>query len=409
MKHTSIGKTLFAVALATLLFLTGCMQRGNVGESSQTEPENQSGSAPTSDSISETTTVCAEPAEQTDFSIPTESSAAPEPRERDFSTLENTIPLLISVKEDDLIRMYYLTWSLRDGALSDAEEWLAVSDDGSLLVGAPLFWNGSGRVVTHTEPVAAAPGIVPEKFGSYGLQMFGSTSYMHDSDADQWYFQHTAADSTVSRIECPKLSVPEAYAQPKLLSLEPHLADLQGDEMTLVYMVYDGASMEGDLYYVTYNIHDETSAVWGTAHVPQKYAVDTYTFWNFCRVGNSVYMAAFDTVLVLDLDTGALHTMEILDTFRADHPDYAASLGKETWEIEICGNWNGLLVVNYSFTDQDGTDHTLFLALDESHIAGILEYKWGDISLYDCDMNLFHHDDSFAGKVAFKGLNFPHQ
>ena len=44
--------------------------------------------------------------------------------------------------------------------------------------------------------------------------------------------------------------------------------------MTLVYMLYDGVSMEGDLYYVTYDIDNEASARWGTAHVPLAYAAD---------------------------------------------------------------------------------------------------------------------------------------
>ena len=327
---------------------------------------------------------------------------------RDFSTPENTVPMLISTRGNDNIHMYYSIWSLSDGALSEAEEWLTATDDGSLLVGMPVFWNGSGRVVTYTEPTATAAGIVPEKLNTYALQHFGSTAYQIDNTGTA-YFLYTAPDGTTLRLEIPNLSVPEEYAEYGLLSRNPHLADLKGDEMTLVYMLYDGVSMEGDLYYVTYDIDNEASARWGTAHVPLAYAADIDINWNFCRVGDSVYMAAFDTVVVLELDSGKLHTLGSFDSFRETYPDYTAARGGEPWEIEISGNWNGFLVVSYSFTEQSGNERSLFLVLDESYIAGIMEYMQGDIFLYDGEMHLLHHEDGFAGKTTFHGVNFPFQ
>lgn len=422
MKDNSFREVCFAVMLSTALLLSGCGPQSEIGKyevdlhSSQPASAVQEEKERTPETMGQTDWPT--PCEQTDFPVSEaqtpgiehdETTDTPEQGSRNFSTPEKTIPILLSTKESNQIYIYYCVWSLDDGLISEPEEWLTAPDNGDFLVGAPVFWNGSGRVVTYTEPTAIAPGIVPEEFNTFGLMQFGSTEYLHNSRTDKWYFQYTNMNSLTTRIEVPALSVPVEYNQPTLLSREPHLADLRGDEMTLVYMVYDPMSMEGDLYYVTYNIHDETSANWGTVHVPLQYAVDIDVNWNFCRIGDSVYMSATDAILVLDLGNEELHPMETFETFRAAHPNYSAVLGKEVWEIEICGKWNDLLVVSYAFTDADGNERSLHLALDEAHIAGIMEYNWGDMHLYDGEMHLLNHEESFAGRTTFKGLTFPRQ
>ncbi len=337
----------------------------------------------------------------------TEGSEATAPVEMNRN--ENEVPLMLGIEqEDDHVQMNVLTWNLEKGTLSEPTPWIDITCSSFLNV-LLRHWDGGSTVflpADDAEPIGEKVKIVNEL--PYWLQ-FGRSIY--ESEEEKLY-QIGPADA-MQEFPLPK-DPGEVYDAEKL-PREPHYATIDGDNGIVAFFVYDGGfekeNMEGDVVYCTYPLANPERAVWKSVHIPFEYAVDARVQFNGAYHDGTLYLAAFQAILAINVESGEL---QVLDATNAFAPAWAMYPGATQTEdgyeepIVISGCWKGTLVAEFPLTLPDGGYYYCFVALrDGESVAMMTRQANGILTLYDGDGKLLGTIDCYQNQIAALSVQFP--
>lgn len=375
------------LVLAALVLLAGC-DRKPVPAGGSSEPAT----APVS------TPMATEPLQKTESTEGGEGTQAPSVY---APPPEGSMPMLLFTGGDDsYIVGNYVAWDLENGTLSAPVPWYKLHPSSSLN-GRVVSWNGGPSLLVDGKAEDCAPGIQclqKSVWLSFG-PMNGCTKDL------LWLDQ----DGSTAKYDYPPKNVPAEVYDAASLG-EVFYATLDGDTMLAAYSVYNSETREGDLVYVTYPAEDPKAAVWKVAHIPFAHAVDVDASWNGVYGAGTLYLPASDAVLALDLESGELEELDVLDRVHALTPEATQDTVAGRVPIRLVGFWDGVLVVSYPQYLPDGTCHTCYVALRDGEIAGMLMKVEDSFTFYDSQLQVIGTDDSYVGKLASNiGLAFARQ
>lgn len=369
----------FICLLVCLLLLPGCIP--------QPEPTIPIPTLPA------TTPITTEPTQTTQ---PPESTTAPEKPSIYKAPPEGSIPILLyTAKGEDEAVANYLTWDVKNGTFSKSVPWYTVSRE-TFLDPIVDFWNGGSFVVVSSVSKDYAPGIQVSRTKGERLSIvYGSFCDIYNSDEFVYYNM----DGSKVDYDKPLINVPTDVFD-RNLPTELYYATVDKNTMIAAYSVYDFDTMEGDMVYVTYPVDDPDAAVWKVAHIPFDYAVDVDANWNGAYWDGVLYMAAMETVLALDLETGELKALEAFEQVHALTPEATQYGIDTTMTIRLAGCWDGILVASYPQYMPDGTLHNCYVALQDGKLAGMVVKTEDRFTFYDSRLQVIGTEEGYVGKLA---------
>ena len=197
------------------------------------------------------------------------------------------------------------------------------------------------------------------------------------------------------------------------LPKEPHYAAIDGDHAIVAYYLYDGgfdqANMEGDVVYCTYPLANPEQAVWKSVHIPFEYAVDAYIQFNDAYSNGTLYLASYQSILAIDVESGEL---QVLDATNAFAPVWAMHApqpeGGYGEPIVISGCWKGTLVASFPLSLPDGSYYHCFVALQDGTPIAIMERQAnGILTFYDGTGQMLGTTDRYQDQIAPLSVQFP--
>ena len=382
------------VLLAAFFLLSGCTPQAG----QETQP---SGTA-TKPAVS-TTAPVTEPVQMTEQ---TESTTTPEEPSIYKAPPEGSVPILLyTAKGEDEAVANYLTWDVKNGTFSDSVPWYKVSRD-SFLDPIVDFWNGGSFVVISGVPKDCAPGIQVSRTRDQGFQIgYGSLYGLFDTEKYVWF----DLEGNKKYYDPPINNVPTDIFDATLPDQAYH-ATLDNGNMIAAFRVYDSESMQGDIVYVTYPVGNPDAAVWKVAHLPSEYALDVDANWNGAYWDGVLYMAAFDTVLALDLETNTLKKLDAFEKIHALTPEATQFDEDGSGEtIRLIGCWNGYVIADYSQNFTDGSYHYYLIALLDGEIAGMMNKAGNHFTFYNDQLQIIGTNDSYADQSIPLGIYFAKQ
>lgn len=379
----------FVCLLVCLLLLSGCVP--------QPEPTIPITTPPA------TIPITTEPRQTTE---PTENTTAPEGPSVYAPPPEGSIPILLyTAKGEDEAVANYLTWDVKNGTFSESVPWYTVNKEGFL---DPIveLWNGGPFVAVSGEPIDNEPGIQVSRRKTEKLHIvYGSFCDINNSDQFTWY----SMDGSKELYDRPPTDVPKNIYN-STLPREAYYATVDDDTIIAAYSVYNFDTLESDIVYVTYPVDDPDAAVWKVVHLPLKYAMDVDVNWNGAYWDGVLYMAALDTVLALDLETGTWEALEAFDRIHALTPEATQYDVDGTLEtVRLVGCWDGILVAAYPQYLPDGSFHSYFVALQDGELLGLIDKNFGEFTFYDSSLQVIGANDEYAETIISLGLYFAKQ
>ena len=368
------------VLLAALFLLSGCTPR--------TGPATQPSGTALSPSIT-TTAPATEPVQTTEQ---TESTTTPEEPSIYKAPPEGSVPILLYTAQGEKESVAnYLTWDVKNGTFSEPVPGYTVGQGTNL-----SLWNGGPFVVISGTATDRAPGIQTLKEETEHLHIvYGSFCDVGSSD----HFVMYNMDGSKVDYDKPLINVPTDVFD-RNLPTELYYATVDKNTMIAAYSVYDFDTMEGDMVYVTYPVDDPDAAVWNVAHIPFDYAVDVDANWNGAYWDGVLYMAAMETVLALDLETGELKALEAFEQVHALTPEATQYGIDTTMTIRLAGCWDGILVASYPQYMPDGTLHNCYVALQDGKLAGMVVKTEDRFTFYDSRLQVIGMEEGYVGKLA---------
>lgn len=377
-----------ALALCLSLALLGCAAPAAPTEPSTptTPPTEPPTAPPTEPPTAPTATDGAESAP------PTENH----PREEGF-------PLLLGIQqEDEKVQMNLLTWNIADGRLSQPTPWYTVSCN-NVLDALIEHWDGGSTVQLYAdaEPIAADVHIGQPKtfmlpYGRCGYATGEGTLYRIDSAG------------ALHKLPLPR-DPGDVYDASKL-PMEPYYATNDADVGIAAFFVYDSDTEEGDVVYCTYPLNAPEQAVWHSVHIPLAYAVDAHVFWNGAYLDGTLYLAAMQGILAIDMDRAELHVLDYSNAFAAIaalHPGATQYDGTYEDEIRISGCQDGILLAEFPQYLPNGEAYYYYAALQNDKMIGFIEKDDDIFTIYDGNGKVMGTDDSYQGKLAALSIQFP--
>lgn len=317
---------------------------------------------------------------------------------------EDEVPLLLGIEQDEQhVQMNHLTWNLEEGTLSEPTPWFDATDSGILDV-SPYHWDGGPTVylTVDAKPIAEEVQIRNEK--TFGVP-YGRCVYV---TGEEKLYQFGPGDS-VQKFLLPR-DPGEVYDAEKL-PMEPHYAAINGDHGIVAFFVYDDATMEGDVVYCTYPLANPERAVWKSVHIPFEYAVDAYIQYNDAYCNGALYLASYQSILTIDVESGELQVLDATNAFApvwAMHPDAPQPDGGYGEPIVISGCWKGNLVAEFPVPLPDGGYYYYVVALRDGEPVAILERQENDIlTCYDGVGQRLGTTDRYQNKIAPCSIQFP--
>ena len=379
----------FICLLVCLLLLPGCIP--------QPEPTIPIPTLPA------TTPITTEPTQTTQ---PPESTTAPEKPSIYKAPPEGSIPILLyTAKGEDEAVANYLTWDVKNGTFSKSVPWYTVSRE-TFLDPIVDFWNGGSFVVVSSVSKDYAPGIQVSRTKGERLSIvYGSFCDIYNSDEFGYYNM----DGSKVHYDRPLMDVPTDIYN-STLPQEAYYATVAGDTMIAAYSVYDFDTMESDMVTVTYPVQDPDAAVWRVTHIPFEYAVDVDVNWDGAYWDGVLYMAALETVLALDLETGELEALDAFDRIHALTPEATQYDMDGTLEtVRLVGCWDGILVAAYPQYLPDETFHYYYVAIQDGELLGFIDKHFGEFTFYDSDLQVIGTNDEYAETIISLGIYFAKQ
>ncbi len=308
--------------------------------------------------------------------------------------------LMYTTGDDAYVVGNYTAWDLENGTLSAPTPWYKLHPS-DRLKGRVVSWNGGPSLLVNGKAEDCAAGIQ-----CLQKSVWLSFGPMNGCAKDLFWFDQ---DGSTAKYDYPPKNVPaEVYDAASLGQV--FYVTLDGDTMLAAYSVYDFDTMEGDLVYVTYPVEEPEAAVWKVAHIPFAYAVDVDASWNGVYGAGTLYLPASDTILALDLESGELEELDVLDRVHALTPEATQDTVAGQVPIRMVGFWDGVLVVSYPQYLPDGTCRSNYVALRDGEIAGMLVQVEDSFTFYDSQLQVIGTDDSYVGKLASNsGLVFARQ
>lgn len=333
----------------------------------------------------------------------TQEAATEEPE-----TEQHAFPLLLGIEEGDHhVQMNYLTWNLAEGVLSEPTAWFDVTYSGILDV-SPYHWDGSSAVYLNADAESLAAEVQIMKERTFGIP-YGRCVYATE---EAKLYQFGPGDS-VQKFQLPR-DPGEVYDAEKL-PMEPHYAAIDGDHAMVTFFVYDGSydntTMESDVVYCTYSLEDPEQAVWKSVHIPFEYAVDAYIQFNAACSNGTLYLAAYQSILAIDVETGELRVLDASNALApawALHPGAAQTESGYEVPIVISGCWNGTLMVEFPLYLPDGSYYYCFVALRDGEPVAMMERQEdGVLTFYDGTGQMLGTTDRYRDKIAPCSIQFP--
>ena len=379
----------FICLLVCLLLLPGCVP--------QPEPTVPIPTPPA------TIPITTEPTQTTELP---ESTTTPEEPSIYKAPPEGSVPILLyTAKGEDEAVANYLTWDVANGTFSESVPWYTVSRD-TFLDPIVELWNGGPFVAVSGEPIDSETGIQVSKRKTEKLHIvYGSLCDINNSDQFTWYNM----DGSKILYDRPSLDVPDEICN-SALPLEAYYATVDEGNIIAVYSVYDFDTLESDIVYVTYPVDNPDAAVWKVVHLPLKYAMDVDANWNGAYWDGVLYMAALDTVVALDLETGTWEALDAFDRIHALTPEATQYEMDGTLEtVRLVGCWDGILVAAYPQYLPDETFHYYYVALQDGELLGFIDKHFGEFTFYDSDLQVIGTNNEYAETIISLGLYFAKQ
>lgn len=317
---------------------------------------------------------------------------------------ENGFPFLLGIlQEDNRVQMDLLTWDVAKGQLLEATPWYSLICS-SVLDVLISHWDGSTTVhlLAEAEPIAAE---IHTKKPEVTMIPYGRCAYVQKEGK---LYQ---IDSAGVLQELPLPRDPGDVYDAAKLPIEPYYATVDGDVGIAAFFVYDDVTVEGDVVYCTYPLSAPEQAVWNCVHIPLAYAMDTRIQSNGAYSNGTLYLAAMQAILAIDVETGELHVLDASNAFaavRALHPDATQSDGSYEEPIVISGCWKNTLLADFPLFLPDGTCYYYFVALQDGEVAGIMERQEnGVLTFYDGNGQVIGANDCYQDKIAPLSIQFP--
>ena len=317
---------------------------------------------------------------------------------------ENEIPFMLGIEQEDRhVQMNYLTWNLEEGTLSEPAPWFDISCSGLLDV-LLRHWDGGSTVflTADAEPIAQDVQVLEEK--TFGVP-FGRCAYV---TREEKLYQIGPTDSIQ---ELPMPRDPGQVYDAEKLPIEPYYAAVDGDNGILAFFVYDNTTVEGDVVYCTYPLTEPEQAVWKFVHIPLEYAMDVFVQANGAYGDGTLYLAAQQAILAIDVKTSELN---VLDASNAFAPAWAMCPGATQTEdgyeepIMLSGCWKGTLVAEFPLSLPDGGYYYCFVALrDGEPVAMMTRQANGILTFYDGTGQMLGTTDRYQDQIAPLSLQFP--
>ena len=342
-------------------------------------------------------------------SAPTDPSAAAhgEMTEKPETTVPvemNQIPFMLGIEQEDRhVQMNVLTWNLEEGTLSEPVPWIDIACSSFLDV-LLSRWDGSTTVylTADAEPIAQDVQVLEEK--TFGVP-FGRCAYV---TREEKLYQIGPADSIQ---ELPMPRDPGQVYDTEKLPIEPYYAAVDGDHGILAFFVYDNTTVEGDVVYCTYPLTEPEQAVWKFVHIPLEYAMDVFVQANGAYGDETLYLAAQQAILAIDVETGELQVLDASNALApawAMHPGATQTEGGYEEPVMISGCWKGTLVASFPLSLPDGSYYHCFVALQDGTPIAIMERQAnGILTLYDGEGKMLGTTDRYQDKIAALSVQFP--
>lgn len=342
-------------------------------------------------------------------SAPTDPSAAAhgEMTEKPETTVPvemNQIPFMLGIEQEDRhVQMNVLTWNLEEGTLSEPAPWLDITCSSFLDV-LLSHWDGGSTIqlFADAEPISAEVCI---KKPEVTRIPYGRCTYVQEEGK---LYQ---IDPTGSFQEFPMPRDPgQVYAAEKL-PIEPYYAAVDGDHGILAFFVYDNTTVEGDVVYCTYPLTEPEQAVWKFVHIPLEYAMDVFVQANGAYGDETLYLAAQQAILAIDVETGELRVLDASNALApawAMHPDATQTEDGFEEPIMLSGCWKGTLVAEFPLSLPDGGYYYYFIALrDGKPVAMMTRQANGVLTFYDGTGQMLGTTDRYQDQIAPLSIQFP--
>lgn len=333
-----------------------------------------------------------------------ESTAIEEPTSAQTEDVQITgqYPFLLgTMQEDGSVQMNYILWSVTNGRLSNSEPWYNQTCDSALDV-LVSHWDGGSTIHLLADADAVTPAVQivnPKEHLVYYGKCAYSSGNLYEIDSDG------------KICEIPLPADPGEVYDRALLSPTPHYATTDQNVGIVAYMVNDSSTMEADLVYCTYDLSAPENAVWNTVHIPLEYAVDAYVQWNFAYGEETLYIAAFQAILAIDINSGAMRVLDMTNTFAPVwdlYPDATQSSDNFNEPLVISGCWENTLMIEFPITAADGTYNYFYVAVQNDSILGAMaKHDGGVLTFYNANMQQIETDNRYQDLVAPLSIQFP--
>lgn len=396
---------LLALTLVGMLWAcTGTTEpTDNTGES---DVPPSSSVPPETDPPTEATEPATEPPEEMDYSKPLELDL-----NFDYDTGVTQIPLLLvrgegTEADPNVAELIY--WDLENHTLSDdATFQLSYSDN---IAAKMLIWPGDQNfVLTFADLHESAQGVncvvLSDLNVPYGHCYFNSASGM---------LKVLNEDGTLTEVAVPAVpqEVCDTTNRNGHCTIEPEFATVVDDTVFAVYGYYDSWTEEdgwhdhGEVIYCTYPVGQPEAAQWSVVPLPEEYHPSAFlTSYKVALIGSKLYLTSRDDLLVLDLETNELSTLDAVKQLWAlfdGATNYDPEFGDYNFVYPF-GVYEDILIVRTTVYDTNDQSHRMYAAVRDGQIISAFEALDGKTQVfYNGDLEQVGTCDRYAtDQMAF--------
>ena len=320
----------------------------------------------------------------------------------DYNTDVAAIPMLLlsgeGTEESPAVgEMLY--WDLENHTLSDTATFqFSFIDAWWPHTAGVHVWPGDQNYVLFAEQLhESAEGVTCHTISGVNIQ-YGHCYY--DTATGKLYELNEDGTLTEYAVPAVPAEICDNTGAGGYCTVEPEFATVVDGKIFVVYGAYDSWSDYGEVICCVYPVGQPEAAQWSVVPLPEEYHPSVFlASYELALIGSKLYITSRDDLLVLDLETNELSTLDAVKQLWAlfeGATNFDPKLNDYNY-VYPQGTYEDILIVRTIVTDADGQDHTMFAAVRDGQLISAFEALDGKTQVfYNGDLEQVGTCDAYA-------------